>query len=233
MILPEINLTFLESIIPVTFHIHSLFVHFVIAIPVLLLILEIVNIVAKKSIINYVNIGLIGLVFISLLAAYITGAFDAQNISSSKDIANATTEHKTIGVYILLFGMSFIIIFKVIALFAQKTLYSLLYILMILLFIFVTMIEAKSGSELVDKYGVNVTKVVELQKIQSDLNITNINQLKKIVEMNQTIIALQAKELNNTNRINTLLELNRTREHNASIKKESNATISETLKSLF
>lgn len=235
MILPDINLPFLDSITSIPLHLHSSAIHFVIALPIILLLLEISNMVFKRKAIDFVNITLISLLFISLLGAYLTGTIDSQStlLLGNRDVSNAITEHKVIGVYMFLFGMSFIVIFKVIAFIANKTLYSILYILMIVLFIFVGFIESQSGAKLIDKFGVNVSKVTELQQIQTDMNQTIIKQDIKILEMNKTIQSMKLKELNATQTINRLMDMNSTRELNSSSKAQTNTTILNQIKSIF
>ncbi|GEM_PF-1608388 len=235
MILPDISLSFLDSIIYVPLHLHSTMIHFVITLPIVLLLLEIVNMVFKRKSIDFVNITLVSLLFISLLGAYLTGTIDSQStlLLGNRDVSNAISEHKVIGVYMFLFGISFIVIFKVIAFIANKTLYTVLYILMIILFIFVGFIESKSGAELIDKFGVNVSKVTELQKIQMDMNQTIIKQDIKILEMNKTIQNMKLKELNATQTINRLMDMNSTKELNSSSKVQTNTTILNQIKSIF
>jgi uncharacterized membrane protein len=235
MILPDINLSFLDSITSVPLDFHSTIIHFVIVLPIVLLLLEMSNIAFKRKSIDLINIAIISLLFVSLLGAYLTGMIDSQNalLLGNRDMSNAITEHKVIGVYMFLFGISFIVIFKIIAFFANKILYSILYILMIILFIFVSFIESKSGADLVDKYGINVLKVTELQKIQIDMNQTIIKQNVKILEMNKTIQDMKLKELNATQTINMLTDMNSTKELNSSSKVQTNTTILNQIKSIF
>lgn len=236
MILPEINLPFLDSISSIPLNMHAYLIHFAIVLPIILLLLEIANIIFKRRAIDIINIGLIVLLLISIMGAYITGTVDAQSTLSlgQKDISNAIMEHKTIGIYILLFGIAFIAIFKIIALFAQKSLYSILYIFMIILFIFMIFTESKTGRELVDKYGINVTKVSQMNKIQIDLNETNNKQYLQIVEMNKTIQLMKLRELNATQTIQRLMDKNITKELNTSSKKiEPNNSLSNIIKNIF
>lgn len=235
MILPDINLLFLDSITTIPLHLHGTMIHFAIVLPVILLLLEIANMIFKRKIIDIINISLISLLLISLLGTYLTGMADAQSalLDGNKATVNAIIEHKIVGVYMLLFGISFIVIFKIIAFFANKTLYSILYILMIILFIFIGAIESISGTTLVDKFGINVAKVSEMKKIQMDLNQTNNKQYIQILEMNKTIQYMKIKEFNATQTINKLMDKNSTKEFNITSKIEDKGTFSNIIKDIF
>jgi len=208
MILPEINLGFLDGLSIMPFHIHSEMVHFAITLPIIILLLEIINLIAKKRVIDFINLGMIILFIASLLGSYLSGMMDANDIIASQDTLNAINKHKVIGIYILIFISLFVLAFKTISMIANKILYTILYIMILLLAIFVIGLESKSGSDLVNKYGINVPKVNELTTIYKDMNMTIQSQNKIIVDMNKTIEQMKIKELNATNAAKSILDIN-------------------------
>lgn len=194
MELPEINLVFLDNILTLPIHIHPLFVHFAIAIPIIILLIELFNLVIKRKVIDVVNIGLLGILIFILFGAYISGVTDGKEAFDFLDTQGqaALKSHKILGTYIIVFGFGLVALFKVIALFSDGMKFKAMYLVMLLLFIGVTLKQGKDGGELVNLHGANVQKVkvldaklLALQNMHNDLN-SSYNELNaSIIKLNE------------------------------------------------
>jgi len=147
--IPEFPLPF-----PIPELIHPLFVHFAIALPVIWLILELINLVAKRRLLSGITLFFALLNVVIFFGAYLTGNTDAKAANVTLEALNF---HKELGVY-LVYGSVVVLFFKLLSFAISKTQMKILFILSLLIFIGVTFVEGKKGGELVYKYGINVTK---------------------------------------------------------------------------
>ena len=171
--LPPLNL--LPISIPE--HIHPLFVHFVIALPIVILLIELFNLIAKRR-----SIAVMSLIFMVLLAVVIFGAIatgitDAKLATLSDEAKSIVLEHKAISTY-LLYGVGVLIILKLLSLFVSKNLFKFAYVIFTLIFIATTFYEGKLGGSLVYKYGVNVEQRAK-RRLQKHQRQQLLNQKKK------------------------------------------------------
>jgi uncharacterized membrane protein len=154
-------------------------VHFVIALPVIIFLIESVNLVLRRKSLDVVTIGLLILLLVFLLGAYIAGVTDGKEAWDYLDENGqaALKAHKTFGVYIILFGFTSVAIFKTISLISNGMIFNILYMLILALFVVLILKQGKDGGELVNTHGVNVDKVkmlddklFDLQSLYEDLN---------------------------------------------------------------
>lgn len=196
--LPEINLTFLENIISVPFHLHPAIVHFAVSLPIIILLIEIFNLFPKRKIIDVVTVGLLGMLLFVLVGVYISGVTDGKEAFELLDsnAQEALKSHKILGTYIILFGFILVALFKILSVVTNKIYYKILYILILTVFVVATLKQGKDGGELVDKHGVNVQKAKILGDELFDLQL-------KYDDLNKTFSTLKIKENNSTLDINT------------------------------
>ncbi len=177
--LPEISITFLDKLAHLPAHLHPPMVHFVIALPVIIFLIESVNLVLRRKSLDVVTVGLLILLLIFLLGAYIAGVTDGKEAWDYLDENGqaALKAHKTFGVYIILFGFTSVAIFKVISLISNSIIFNILYMLILALFVVLILKQGKDGGELVNTHGANVDKVkilddklFDLQSVYEDLN---------------------------------------------------------------
>lgn len=177
--LPEISITFLDKLAHLPAHLHPPMVHFVIALPVIIFLIESVNLVLRRKSLDVVTVGLLILLLIFLLGAYIAGVTDGKEAWDYLDENGqaALQAHKTFGVYIILFGFTSVAIFKVISLISNSIIFNILYMLILALFVVLILKQGKDGGELVNTHGANVDKVkilddklFDLQSVYEDLN---------------------------------------------------------------
>jgi uncharacterized membrane protein len=156
--IPEIPLPF---DIPVL--LHPAVDHFIIALPVIVLLLEIINIFAKKKAIGFISFFLIILTVVAAVGAYLTGTVDgkeAYNVLSQAGQIELK-HHKVLGTYIML-ASAIVLLFKLLSAIIQRGMMKSLYLLILVLFVVGILKQGKEGGELVYKYGANVERVKAL-----------------------------------------------------------------------
>ncbi len=211
--LPEINLTFLNDIVSVPFHIHPAIVHFAVSLPIVILLIEIFNLFPRRRIVDIITVGLFGMLLFVLIGVYVSGVTDGKEAFELLDVKGqeALKSHKILGAYIIIFGFTLVALFKALSLLTNKIYYKMLYIVILALFIAIILKQGKDGGELVDVYGVNVQKAKMLEDELFDLQM-------KYDDLNSSFSALKAKEANAT-------DINKSQELNSTVKTiDANAT---------
>ena len=163
--IPEVQLPFDISVL-----MHPAVVHFVVAVPIVILLLEIINIFAKKRAIGVVSFFLLALVTIASAAAYLTGGIDGKEAYSLLSEAGQTElkSHKILGTYLML-ASAVVLLFKLLSATLKRGLMKGLYLLVLAFFIFGILKQGKEGGELVYKYGANVQVVKTLDNEMFDI----------------------------------------------------------------
>jgi len=164
IVLPKITLPFEMPIL-----LHPIVDHFLIALPVVILLLELMNLIMKKKAVGGVSFFLIVLTVLAAAGTYITGLADGKEVYPAlADAAKtALSEHKLLGTYLLL-GSGVLLLLKLLAMTGNKILKGL-YILALIAFVVVLFKQGKEGGELVYEYGLNVEQVKTLDDEISDL----------------------------------------------------------------
>ena len=161
MSLPNITIPAVNIPFDIPTLIHPALAHFAIAIPVLIVIAEILNLF-----INGKGVKIISSIFMFLLIAiffgmYLTGVHDGKvAMDSGFGALDELKEHKLLGIY-LFYASIFVFVLKLISLGVNKTGFKVFYILVLIGFLAGVIHQGKEGGELVYKYGANV-------KAQSD-----------------------------------------------------------------
>ncbi|MDD3775873.1 MAG: hypothetical protein PHV08_07965 [Sulfurovaceae bacterium] len=204
--LPEINISFLDELVSLPVHMHPPIIHFVVALPVIILLIELFNLVFRRKILDVLNFGLLALLLIFMIGAYISGVTDGKEAWDLLDEngQEALKAHKTFGIYIILFGFVAVAIFKVVSLLSRSMIFNVLYMLILALFVVLILKQAKDGGELVIVHGANIQKVkalddklFDLESAYEDLNASyneirgeDINATKKKPhkDINSTIV---------------------------------------------
>jgi len=161
MSLPQISIPALNIPFDIPTLLHPPLVHFAIAIPVLIVIAEILNLVINGKGVKIITSFMMFLLIIILFGAYLTGTTDGKTaIDSGFNAVSELKEHKLLGIY-LFYGSIFIFVLKLLSLLINRAGYKLFYILVLFGFLAGIIHQGKEGGELVYKYGANV-------KVQSD-----------------------------------------------------------------
>ncbi len=140
--------------------IHPLFVHFAIALPLLVLIIELINLFSKKRTLGVLSFFLMLLITGIFVAAYLTGVTDGKAAKAflSPEAKEMLAAHKQLGIY-LVYASGILLLFKLFSVLVRKTPIRILFFLVLVLFVAAVLNEGKKGGALVYQYGVNVKSV--------------------------------------------------------------------------
>jgi len=172
--IPEVPLPF---DIPVLMH--PPVAHFIIALPIIVLLLEIINLFAKKRAIGLVSFFLIILTSVAAVAAYLTGTVDGKEAWDFLSQAGQSElkEHKLFGTYLML-ASGILLLFKLLSAMIQRGLMKGLFLLILIVFVAGILKQGKEGGELVYKHGANVELVKTLDDEMFDLK-EELDELKE------------------------------------------------------
>jgi len=149
---------------------HPVFVHFAIAIPVIVFLIELVNIKAKNRAVSVMSLFLLTLVMLVYLGVFFTGKADGSEAFAllSPEGKEELEFHKLMGTY-LVYATAILFLLKSLAMLVKKSWARDFFLVFLLIFIGVTFKQGKDGGELVYEYGVNVKAVTEVQNRLDDM----------------------------------------------------------------
>ena len=170
MELPAIKIPQIELPFDIPVLLHPPVDHFIIALPIVVLLLEVINLFAKKRAIGVVSFFLIILTVVAAVAAYFTGAVDGKAAWDLLSQAGQSElkEHKLFGTYLML-ASGAVLVFKLLSAMIQRGLMKALFLLILILFVAGILKQGKEGGELVYKYGANVKIVKTMDDEMFDL----------------------------------------------------------------
>ncbi len=188
MTLPEIVLPKIDLPFNIPVLLHPAIDHFLIALPVVILLLEITNLMMKKKAVGGVSFFLLILTVLLSIGAYLSGLVDGKEayplLTESAKVA--LSEHKLLGIYLML-GSVVVLVLKLFAMTGNGILKAL-YIFTLMAFVVMMLNQGKEGGELVYKHGINVAQVqVEKEKTK---------QLNNLLEDEIQKVNLVQKEFN-------------------------------------
>jgi len=163
MTLPAITLPKVELPFDIPVLLHPVVDHFMIALPVVILLLELINLIMKKKAIGGISFLLIFLTIFIAAGAYFTGLVDGKEAYPALGEAAKTAlgEHKLLGTYLLLASVV-LFFFKFLSAVTGNGFLKLLYISVLMAFVAGIYVQGQEGGELVYKHGMNVEKVKTL-----------------------------------------------------------------------
>ena len=167
--LPAISIPEIPLPIEIPEIIHPAIVHFAIAIPVVILLLEIYNLAAKRRTISAFSLFLLIVVAVAMFGAYLTGSVDGKATWDmlSTDGQGDLKAHKLLGMY-LVYASAALVVLKLLIMAIRKTVGRVFFILILGGFIAVTLYQGKEGGELVYKYGANIERVADMNSDAED-----------------------------------------------------------------
>lgn len=179
---------------------HPPLVHFAIVLPVVILLLEFVNLFMKKRAVSVVSLSFLTLLVVVLFGAFFTGKADGSEAfdALSGDAKELLKEHKLLGTY-LVYGSIVLLLLKFLNLTKVGAL-RVLYMLALAGFVFFTLHQGKEGGELVYKHGTNVEALADMDEkafdLEEELEEANeeLAQLKAEVEASKAAPAVQEPE---------------------------------------
>lgn len=142
---------------------HPPVAHFIIALPVIILLLEIVNLIVKKRAIGVTSFFLLILTVVAAIAAFYTGSVDGKAAWDilTQDGQTAVKAHKLFGTYLMLASVV-VVLFKLLSSLVQRGLMKAVYLLVLIVFVAGILKQGKEGGELVYTHGANV-KIVKIK----------------------------------------------------------------------
>ncbi|NOR55649.1 MAG: hypothetical protein GQ531_05525 [Sulfurovum sp.] len=191
IVLPKIVLPF---DIPLLWH--PAVIHFLIAIPIIVLLLELMNLMMKKKAVGGVSFFLLVLTVLFAATAYLTGltdgkeAFDTLSEAAKGDLS----EHKLLGTYLML-GSVLVLFLKLLAMTGNKILKGI-YIFILIAFVVVMFKQGNEGGELVYEHGLNVKQVTTVGDILEDVNETLEETKSELDEALKSLNEIKAAEEN-------------------------------------
>jgi len=195
MTLPTISIPELPIPVQIPELIHPAIVHFVIAIPIVILLLELYNLAVKRRSISVFSLILLLIVAVAMFGAYLTGgvdgkaAWDALGAEGQSELK----EHKLLGMYLVYASLG-LVIFKLLFMAIGKTFGRILFILILGGFIAVTLNQGKEGGELVYKYGANNEAVADAKSELDDIIEERDELQEKVDEAKESVKEEKAPE---------------------------------------
>ncbi len=167
---------------------HPVTVHFAIAIPIIIFLLEITNLLIKKPYINVISSTFLFLVVLVFTAAFFAGKADGTHAFSllSPEGKEELKVHKTLGMYLVYLSV-FVFVLKLLSLVIKKEWMKGIFFLSLIAFIGLTLKQGKYGGELVYEYGTNVEMVSKLDDKLMEME-DEVDELKSKLQKCQTKI---------------------------------------------
>jgi len=177
MNLPSIDLPQIPIPFEIPHMLHPCIVHFAVALPFVVLFLEIINLFVKKR-----TVGVVAFIFslmasATIVASYMTGNIDASLTTSIE----AIEVHKTLGAYLVIISLV-VVVFKLFSVMIRTGIVRAIYLMILMLFVALIVKEAIGGKELVYKKGINIDIVMSLQKELKDTT-SKLSSLTKEIEI--------------------------------------------------
>lgn len=183
MNLPQISLPHIPFEITFPHLVHPCMIHLVVALPLIILLLEVINLFTKNRDIGIISFFLMLLLGLTALFAYKSGAVDAEMAKkvASADVAKLIDEHKLLAIYII-YGSVVLVAFKIVSILFRNTATRILLLLFLVIFTIMMVNQSKRGKALVYEHGVNVkmssvvddnVKRATLVKVESETNASS------------------------------------------------------------
>jgi len=171
---------------------HPIVVHFAIAIPIIVLILELFNLYFKRRALNVITVSFLLLTIVIYAGLFITGKTDGGDAYDLLSAAGQSElkEHKLLGIY-LVYASVVPIIFKTISMLLKNKWAKIIYLVILLTFIGVTLKQGKDGGELVYEHGANVEAVTDVKDEMADLQDEFDEQSEKLESVEEELQQLK------------------------------------------
>lgn len=178
---------------------HPVADHFAIAIPVIVLLLELINLFVKSRSISLSSFFLLFVAVVAGVGAYFTGITDGSAVFDSLSTQGQTElkEHKLLGIYLVLV-MGVVFILKMFSMMIQKGMMKALYLIVFMVLVAGLVKQGHEGGELVYKYGANVEKVGDLEEKATDLE-DKVVDFKDEISNKEEIIKEQKERIEEMN----------------------------------
>jgi len=193
MSLPNLTIP-LELPIDIPVLLHPAVVHFVVAIPVVIILIEFINLFFKKKALSVFSLFLILVVAIVMAGAYFTGSTDGKETFSLLSEAGKSElkEHKLLGIYLVYASLALIVL-KALFMALSSIIGRLFFFLILLAFTAVTLKQGHEGGNLVYQYGANNQAVADVLSDKDDLQ-DEFDELKESCDSKKEEVAVKVEE---------------------------------------
>ncbi len=180
MTLPPLTLPMVPLPFEIPLMVHPVLVHFAVALPVVVLLLELINLFAKKRTVGILSFFFMVLITVLFFAAYLSGTADGKEAKAflSAEAKEALAGHKQLAVY-LVYVSGILMLFKLFSVIIRKTAIRVLFFLVLIVFVVTVLNEGKKGGALVYQYGVNVKSVPAIGKPPQTEKVTKTTETKE------------------------------------------------------
>jgi uncharacterized membrane protein len=167
MNLPSLSLPKVELPFDVPVLMHPPVDHIMVAIPILILLIELISLIVKKRSITGLSFFFVLIMVVTAMAAYYTGTIDGKEAYPllSAEGQEELKAHKNFGTYLMLFSFV-VLLFKLISMVSSKGVVKAFYLLILAVFVAGVLKQGNDGGELVYEYGANVQA---LQMVKDDM----------------------------------------------------------------
>lgn len=175
LVIPDIPLPF-----EISYTIHPILMHFAVALPVIVLVLELVNIFTKKRVISVLSFIFMIFIVVVLLTTHLAGITDQESAKDflSPEAKEVLSAYSQLGVY-LVYTSGILMLFKLFSVLIQKTAVRILFFLVLVVFTAAVFNWDQKARDLTYLYGVNVKSVpaivkpkAEAKNIEAEANVT-------------------------------------------------------------
>ena len=197
MNLPPLTLPKVPIPFEITDMLHPMVIHFAIALPVVVLLIEIINLIVKKRAIGVVSFLLLLISSVIVAISYLTGNVDASLVGN---LTLSLQEHKTLGAYLVVLSVV-VLGLKFISSLWRSGIIKALYLILLMLFVAGVCKAGFEGVSLVYNDGVNVKKTGTLQKLLDVKNnqTQKLDSAYKLLSKEQDKLKLQLKDVMSQN----------------------------------
>lgn len=187
--LPKIDLPFDVSVL-----MHPPVDHFMIALPVVILLIELISLIAQKRSISGISFFFVLLMVVASIAAYYTGTIDGKEAYPllSPEGQEELKAHKNFGTYLMLFSFV-VLLFKLISMMTSKGMVKAFYFLILAVFVAGVLKQGKDGGELVYEYGANVEALKMIKDDMADLKDELSDATEELESQNEALEEAEAK----------------------------------------
>ncbi|MDM5271164.1 hypothetical protein PGH07_03155 [Sulfurovum sp. zt1-1] len=170
MNLPAISLPNIDLPFDIPVLLHPPVDHFAIALPIVVLLIEFINLFVKKRSFSVLSFFLVIATVVLAISAYLTGSVDGKE---AYPLLNEMGQgelkaHKLLGTYLML-ASGIVLLFKLGSMLFSNGLVKAFYILVLAVFVAGVLKQGEDGGELVYEFGANVEMVKTLDDEKFDI----------------------------------------------------------------
>lgn len=191
MELPAISLPKIDLPFDIPVLLHPPIDHFLIALPVVVLFVELMNLLLKRKVLSgFALFMMVTIVFVAA-GAYFTGITDGSEAAPllGEEAKKELLDHKLLGTYLMLLS-GVLLLFKIISMLSSKVIMKGVYLVLLIVFVAGLFKQGEEGGELVYEYGLNVERVKDLDD--------KVYDLEEALEEAQSATAVQKDEVEAT-----------------------------------